>query len=70
MKVTKKSIIGKVVQEHPEAIEAFLDHGMHCIGCGVSFYETIEQGAQVHGLKDLEKLIKDINKKIEKKSKK
>lgn len=68
MKVTKKSIIGKVVQEHPETVEAFLKHGLHCIGCGISFYETVEQGSQMHGI-DVDKLIEDINKIIKKQKK-
>lgn len=62
-KITKDMLIGDVVKEHPEAIEVMLDHGMQCVGCHVATWETIEQGAQGHGVNS-DKLVEDINKKL------
>ena len=43
-----------------------LKHGLHCIGCGVSAWETIEQGALSHGMskKEIDKMIDGINEAI------
>ena len=70
--VTKDTVIGDVVQKHPEAIEVFLNHGLHCIGCHVSFFETVEQGAMAHGMtkKQLNEMLKEANKAIKKNQKK
>ncbi|MFH0961403.1 MAG: DUF1858 domain-containing protein [archaeon] len=61
--VTKKILIGELVSKHPEAVEILLSRGFHCIGCHVSPFETLEQGAQVHGLagKELDAIVREIN---------
>jgi len=58
--ITKNLPIGKVVQEHPETIPVFLQHGLMCFGCAVARFEDIEQGAMAHGI-DVEALVKDLN---------
>ncbi len=65
MKVTKKSIIGKVLEEKPEAAEKFFEAGMACVGCPMSSGESIEQGCKAHGLSDKEinGLVEELNKK-------
>jgi hybrid cluster-associated redox disulfide protein len=37
--------------------------GLHCIGCHMSAYETIEQGCLAHGFskKEIDDLIKKLN---------
>ena len=60
MTITKNLPIGKVVQEHPETIPVFLQHGLMCFGCAVARFEDIEQGAMAHGI-DVEALVKDLN---------
>jgi hybrid cluster-associated redox disulfide protein len=65
-KITKDMTLGEVVQKYPETIPIMLEHGLHCIGCHVAAFETIEQGATSHGI-DVEKLLKDMNKIIQKK---
>lgn len=64
-KITKEMPIGKVVSEHPETIEVFMNHGLHCVGCAVAQFENIEQGASAHGI-DIKSLIDDLNSKISK----
>ena len=67
-KITKEMPIGKVVSEHPETIEVFMRHGLHCVGCAVAQFENIEQGASAHGI-DVDSLINDLNSKISKPTK-
>jgi len=64
--VTKEMSIGEVVMKWPESAGIFLAYGLHCFGCAAARYETIEQGAQAHGI-DPDTLIKAINEEIEKK---
>ena len=67
-KITRKMTIGEVVSKHPETIEVFFKHGLHCVGCPVASLENIEQGAKAHGV-DVKKLVEDLNKAVEKKKK-
>jgi hybrid cluster-associated redox disulfide protein len=59
-KITKNMLIGEIVKKHPKYTEIMTKHGMHCIGCHVATWETLEQGAQAHGI-DIKKLIDDLN---------
>ena len=52
--------ISAVVKEHPETIPVFMKHGLHCIGCAVAAFESIEEGATVHGI-DVDALVTDLN---------
>ena len=60
MVVTKKSVIGDVLDENPGTAEFFFEIGMHCLGCPASRGETIEDACAVHGT-DPAELIKKIN---------
>ncbi|MBI5225651.1 iron-sulfur cluster assembly accessory protein [Candidatus Micrarchaeota archaeon] len=64
--VTKDMLIGEVVQNFPDAVDVMLSHGFHCVGCHVSPFETIEQGAKGHGFTDeaVTQLMEDINSKV------
>ncbi|MCD6523201.1 MAG: DUF1858 domain-containing protein [Candidatus Diapherotrites archaeon] len=64
MNVTKDSNLAEVVQRHPETIPVFMKYGLHCIGCAIASFETVEQGAIAHGI-DADKLIKELNEVIE-----
>lgn len=55
-------LIGDVVKKYPESINVMMGQGMHCIGCHVATWETLEQGAISHGI-DVKKLIGILNKK-------
>jgi hybrid cluster-associated redox disulfide protein len=65
-KINKEMTLGDVVQKYPDTVEIFMRYGMHCIGCHVAAFETIEQGALAHGLteEDLKKLVKELNEKV------
>ena len=56
MEITKNSIIGDVLDQHPETAQLFLSIGMHCLGCPASRGDTIEEDWSVHGA-DADKLV-------------
>lgn len=65
-KITKETPMGDILSKYPETAEVFQKHGLHCLGCAIASFETLEQGAAAHGM-DLKKLLEDLNKAIEKK---
>lgn len=67
--ITGDMVLGDAVQKYPDTAEVMFRHGLHCIGCHVSAYETIEQGAMAHGI-DVDKLLDDMNKAVRKKGSK
>lgn len=62
-KITKDMLIGDAVQEYPHAAEVLLQNGVHCVGCGGAYMETIEQGLKGHGMSDeaVERIVVDLN---------
>lgn len=61
--VTKDTVIGEIVNEHPEAAEILLSIGMHCLGCPAAQAETLEEACAVHGV-DADIVAKAINARI------
>ena len=50
--ITKEMTIGDVVAKYPSCIEVLQAAGVHCVGCHVSYHETLEQGFKGHGMSD------------------
>lgn len=51
-KITKETTIGDIVERHPEVIETLTSLGVHCVGCHVSPFESLEMGFKGHGMSD------------------
>jgi hybrid cluster-associated redox disulfide protein len=49
--ITPQTNIKELVAALPIAAEVLTQFGLGCSGCGVSKYETVEQGAKAHGLR-------------------
>lgn len=60
MKITKDMGIMEVVQRYPDTAMVFMYAGMGCFGCHAAQFETIEEGAVVHGI-DVDKLVAALN---------
>ena len=60
MTVTKKSLIGDILDNEIETAQFFFEIGMHCLGCPASRGESIEDACAVHGT-DADELIEKIN---------
>ena len=50
MEITRDTVIADVVENCPEAMPAFMDIGMHGVGCAMASGETIEQACAAHGV--------------------
>ena len=66
-KITKEMPVAKILSEYPNVASVLLDYGLHCIGCAASSFETIEEGAKVHGLtnESISEMIKKMNSMLE-----
>ena len=60
MVVTKKSIIGDILDYDSGTAEFFFAMGMHCLGCPASRGESVEDACAVHGT-DADELVAKIN---------
>jgi iron-sulfur cluster assembly protein len=59
--ITKETTIGDVVDNFPEVVDTLTDLGVHCVGCHVSPYESIEMGFKGHGMSD-DQIMEAVNK--------
>jgi len=58
--ITKDMGLVEVIQRFPQTLSVFGKYGIHCIGCSMSAFETIEQGALAHGI-NVRKFVDDLN---------
>lgn len=61
--ITKDMTIGDVVQKYPNVAEILLANGVHCVGCGARYFETLEMGFKGHGMTDekVDSIIQQLN---------
>lgn len=60
MEITRKSIIGDVLDYDIDTARFFFEIGMHCLGCPASRGESIEDACEVHGT-DPDELVQKLN---------
>ena len=60
MEITKKSIIGDVLDYDIDTAKFFFEIGMHCLGCPSARGESIEAACMVHGT-NADELVNKIN---------
>ena len=60
MKITKDMNIVEVVRRYTDTMMVFMYAGMGCFGCHAAQFESIEEGALVHGI-DPDKLCEALN---------
>ncbi len=68
-KITKKTNFLKLMQNYPQLTQVLTEgYGLHCLGCMAAAFETLEEGAKAHGMKDeeIEKMVRDLNHQITK----
>lgn len=74
--ITKDMPIAEILDSFPDKSmlisEILIDFGIHCVGCGASSFETLEEGVLGHGFteEELNMLVHDLNKVINTKTEK
>jgi len=61
--ITEDMTIGNIVKDYPSAATVMMEYGLHCIGCHVAEWETLEQGCKAHGIskEEMDKMLDDLN---------
>jgi hybrid cluster-associated redox disulfide protein len=62
--ITKNTFIGDMVSKYPKTADIMLSWGLACVGCSINVFESVEEGARVHGQmkdKEIEKLVIELN---------
>ncbi|NMC35421.1 DUF1858 domain-containing protein [Candidatus Beckwithbacteria bacterium] len=65
-KISKTQNIAQIAQQNPEAVHKLVsDYGLHCLGCPMAAFESLEEGAQAHGMsaEEIDSMIEELNKK-------
>lgn len=62
--------IGELVQRYPSIVEILMEEGVHCVGCGAAYFETIEEGLAGHGRseEEVDAIVEKLNNAIPKES--
>lgn len=63
-KIRKDMTFFEVMRTFPASVKVLQKHNLGCVGCMGAQNETLEQGANAHGL-DVETLLKDLNAAVE-----
>ncbi len=63
--ITKDSTIEEVVTKFPQTIKVFQDFGVPAIACGEPIWGKIGENAEKYNVKDVEALLKALNKAAE-----
>lgn len=50
MEITRETLISEILANCPEAMPAFQQIGMHCMGCALASGESLEQACAAHGI--------------------
>lgn len=63
-KIDKDMTMAEIVTEDPAAADKLMEMGLFCGGCPMAQFETIENGAMVHGI-DIDEIIEELNSRTE-----
>ena len=61
--ITKETIIGDILDAHPDLAPYFFEMGMHCLGCPSARGESVADACAVHGV-DADDFVATLNEAI------
>lgn len=66
--ITRDTNILYIVNEYPLAVDVFTAFGLHCTTCIASAFDTVYDGAKLHGMDDeeIDEMIEEANKVLRK----
>lgn len=64
LQIDKDTAIEDLIEENPEMNDVLYEYGLYCGNCFAAGWDTLEEGAKMHGLEDdeIEELIQELNK--------
>lgn len=66
-RLRRELTIGDVLEQYPDAAPLLTEKGIHCVGCHISPFETLEEGFRSHGMseEEINTILSDINQKLD-----
>ncbi len=64
IKIGRKMNLAELVTLYPQLVNVLMeDYGLHCVSCFAAGFDTLEEGAKIHGYddSDIEKMVKRLN---------
>lgn len=63
-RIRRDMTLGEIVSRFPGAAEIMMNYGLHCVGCHVAAWESLEEGARAHGMSEaeIEEMLNELNK--------
>lgn len=67
--IARNMPISEIAEKSSKAVKLLAMYGLHCTGCFLNTFDTLENGAKLHGMsdQDIDLMIEEINKELEKK---
>ncbi|MDD3993189.1 MAG: DUF1858 domain-containing protein [Desulfobacterales bacterium] len=62
--LSPNTIVKDVLDGHPEAVKAFIELGLMCVGCPVAAFHTLADAAREHD-RDLTELLRTLDRRLE-----
>jgi hybrid cluster-associated redox disulfide protein len=62
--ITKDTTLAETIARYPRTEKVLIEYGLHCVGCEVASFETVGEAATTHGIKDLTRLLDDLNRAV------
>lgn len=66
--VDPRATLEELITAHPSAARVLLARRMHCVGCAVAAFETLEEACAVYGL-PLDEVLEDLGTAVEQEEK-
>lgn len=60
-KIKPEDRVEDIVVRYPKSVNIFFKYGIPAIACGEPIWGTIKENAEKYGVKDIEKLIEELN---------
>lgn len=63
-KITKDMVMGEIIVSYPQIAQILIgEYDLHCVGCSMASFETLEEGFFSHGYspKQITQIIKKLN---------
>jgi len=67
VKIDPDMRISELLEKYPELSDVLIqEYGLHCVNCYISDFDTLREGASIHGIEDVffEDMIKDLEDRI------
>jgi hybrid cluster-associated redox disulfide protein len=62
--ITRDTLVQQIVDEHPATVLVFVRHGLHCPGCYMAPFHTVEDSARAYAV-SIDPLVRDLNRAVD-----